>query len=89
MGSDSSTLFSRKTRSLLGLNEVRNLLDMGSKGEGRPICTAHQESLEQFLTGGLLDTQDLCASVGQGGLPPSWYFGTSWAVIESNMGVQE
>ena len=75
-------------RSLLGLNEVRNLLDMGSGGERGPIGAAHQESLEQFLAGGLLNTQDLCASVRQGGLPPSWYFGTSWAVIESNVGVQ-
>ena len=90
LGNDSSSLFSRKMRSLLESEWGEELVGWeGSGWEGGPISAAHWELMEQSLAGGLLDTQDLCAPGGWGGLPPSWYFGTLWAIVESNMGVQE
>ena len=87
-GSDTSSLFSRKTGSLL--ESERGEEAVGCKGsgeEGGPLSAAHRESLEQFLAGGQLDSQDVGSSIGRGGGSPSWFL-RPWPIAKPIVGVR-
>ena len=87
-GSDLSSLFSRKTRSLLESERGEEVVGReGSGEEGGPLSATDQALMERSLAGGRLDTRDLRASVRLGGGLPSWFLG-SWPIAKPVMGVQ-